>query len=435
MMTFSRFLRRDPQHRPFMFATGIEGSYPTIRDKDGKKKRVDEFEKTGHYKHWKQDFALVKELGIPFLRYGPPYYKVHLAPGKYDWNFVDDTFGRIKELGITPIADLCHFGLPDWLESFQNPEFPHHFAEYAAAFAKRFPWVALFTPVNEIRITCEFSALAGFWNEREKSDRAYVKAVENCARANILAEEAILKVQPEAVFIQSEATGYFHAKSPKALTRTHFLNQRRFLSLDLCYGHDVSGSMHEYLLANGMKPQDYQWFLEHGQRLTPTCVMGNDYYASNEHLVSPGDGPIEQAGPVYGYYILTRQYFDRYKLPVMHTETNQLGASDAVRWLNNQWLCLIKLKEDGVPLVGFTWYGLLDQVDWDSALREDAGHVNCLGLYDLNRKIHPVGEAYRELIKEWRNILPMESRRLDLSPIIDMDRYVPPQHPGPANVD
>ena len=34
---------------PFLFATGIENSYPTILGPDGKTLRVDEMAKTGHY--------------------------------------------------------------------------------------------------------------------------------------------------------------------------------------------------------------------------------------------------------------------------------------------------------------------------------------------------------------------------------------------------
>jgi hypothetical protein len=45
-------------------------------------------------------------------------------------------------------------------------------------------------------------------------------------------------------------------------------------------------------------------------------------------------------------------------------------------------------------VVGFTWYSLLHQVDWDSALRDDAGHINQLGLFDLDRNMMPVGKAY-----------------------------------------
>jgi beta-glucosidase/6-phospho-beta-glucosidase/beta-galactosidase len=119
-----------------MFATGIENSYPTIALPNGDVKRVDEMAKCRHYDRWREDFELVKELGISFLRYGPPYYSTHLAPDQYDWGFADETFSSLKELGITPIADLCHFGVPDWLENFQNPDFPRFFAEYARAFAE-----------------------------------------------------------------------------------------------------------------------------------------------------------------------------------------------------------------------------------------------------------------------------------------------------------
>src|ERR1051325_3401286 len=99
---------RSVQPRQFMFATGIENSYPTIELPNGNTKRVDEMEKCRHYQHWRDDFSLVKELDIEFLRYGPPYYSTHTGPGKYDWDFADETFNALHDQGITPIADLCH---------------------------------------------------------------------------------------------------------------------------------------------------------------------------------------------------------------------------------------------------------------------------------------------------------------------------------------
>ena len=139
-----------------MFATGIENSYPTISLPDGRTKRVDEMEKCNHYQCWEQDFELVRELGIEFLRYGPPYYRTHLGPGKYDWEFSDMAFSKLNELGIKPIADLCHFGVPDWIGSFQNTDWPRLFAAYAKAFIEHYPWVRFVTPINEIHIAATF---------------------------------------------------------------------------------------------------------------------------------------------------------------------------------------------------------------------------------------------------------------------------------------
>lgn len=389
----------------FMFATGIENSYPNILLPDGTIKRVDEMEKTGHYEQWERDFELVKEMKIEFLRYGPPYYKTHLGPGKYDWSFTDATFNRLKELNITPLVDLCHFGVPDWLGNFQNPDFPFHFAEYAAAFATRFPYLQFYTPVNEIFIAAMFSAQYGWWNERLSSDRAFVTALKNLSKANVMAMHAILKIQPDATFIQSESTEYFHATEPSALPLARFLNQKRFLSLDLTYGYPINVTMYEYLLQNGMTKSEYHWFSQN--QVKARCIMGNDYYVTNEHLVHP-DGSTQASGEVFGYYVLTSQYYRRYKLPIMHTETN-IKMPACKEWLLKQWANLHRLKQDGVPIVGFTWYSLLHQVDWDSALRNDAGNVNELGLYDLNRNIMPVGAAYKHLIEEWKDILLEES--------------------------
>lgn len=394
----------------FMFATGIENSYPTITLPGGGSFRVDEMAKTDHYDHWREDFQLVSELGIAHLRYGPPYYTTHLGPGRYDWSFADETFAALRELEITPIVDLCHFGVPDWVGDFQNPDWPWHFAEYSKAFAGRFPWARFYTPVNEIFVAATFSAEFGWWNERLASDRAFVTALKHLCQANVLAMGAIIEQRADATFIQSEASQYYHAEDPGCESRAGFLNDKRFLALDLTYGYPVSVGMYEYLLDHGMTRDEYHWFGKH--HVKAHCVMGTDYYVTNEHLVH-ADGSTSPSGDLFGYYILTRQYFGRYRLPVMHTETN-FREPDAVHWLQKQWANAVELKQEGVPIVGFTWYSLTDQVDWDTALRENAGRVNPLGLYDLNRRIRPVGEAYRTLIRQWKEILPTGSLALTL---------------------
>jgi hypothetical protein len=139
--------------------------------------------------------------------------------------------------------------------------------------------------------------------------------------------------------------------------------------------------------------------------------LGTDYYQTNEHRVW-ADGTTSGSGEVFGYAEITRQYFDRYKLPVMHTETNLAEGpkgDEAVLWLWKEWANLLRLRNDGIAVVGFTWYSLTDQVDWDSALRENNGRVNPLGLYDLDRNPRAVGRAYKTLIANWKNLLPTQS--------------------------
>ncbi|HLL29575.1 MAG TPA: hypothetical protein VK403_01135, partial [Allosphingosinicella sp.] len=84
----------------------------------------------------------------------------------------------------------------------------------------------------------------------------------------------------------------------------------------------------------------------------------------------------------------------------------------AVDWLWKEWANVLRVRNTGVPVVGFTWYSLTDQVDWDTALRETNGNVNPLGLYDLDRNIRAVGTAYKKLISDWRDVLPASSHCL-----------------------
>jgi beta-glucosidase/6-phospho-beta-glucosidase/beta-galactosidase len=401
-----------------MFATGIENSIPTI---DNGRTRIDQMESCGHYRHWRLDFDCVEELGLQYLRYGPPLHTTYLGPGWHDWAFADPTLENLRRRGIVPIVDLCHFGVPDWIGDFQNPDFPQLFALYAGAFAERYPWVQLYTPVNEMFVCAVFSAMYGWWNEQLKSDRAFVTALKHLVKANVMAMIEILKRRPDAIFVQSESSEYFHADSPAAIHEAELRNRWRFLSLDLNYGNRVNSDMYEYLLENGMSREEYNWFLTH--RLKQHCILGNDYYITNEHRVF-ADGHSEASGEVFGYSEITRQYYERYGLPIMHTETNMKEGptgQEAVQWLWKEWANVLRIRNVGIPTVGFTWYSLTDQMDWDTALRQRNDRVHPVGLYDLDRNIRPVGLAYKKLIADWRELLPASSHCL-IVPIAPLPR-------------
>src|SRR5205085_7484902 len=72
-----------------------------------------------------------------------------------------------------------------------------------------------------------------------------------------------------------------------------------------------------YLLDNGMTREQYHWFANN--QVKARCVMGTDYYITNEHLVTE-DGRVEPSGEIFGYYVITHQYYQRYGLPVRSEE-------------------------------------------------------------------------------------------------------------------
>lgn len=379
----------------FMFATGVECSYPTL---DHGRWRMDEMAACGHYRYWPKDLELVRRLGVRYLRYGPPLHLINPRRGCYDWGFFDEIAGEMRRMGVIPIVDLCHFGLPDWLENFQNPETPHALADYARAFAQRYDWVRFYTPVNEMYVCAKLSALLGLWNEQARDERAFVTAVRHLAKANVLMMRAIAAERPDAIFVNSESGEFFQSccPDPNLCKIADFENERRFLALDLLYAHPVRDDMRDYLFEHGMPPEEYAWFMR--QDVGKRAILGVDYYEWNEKLVD-AEGHIQALGELFGWHVIVEQYYRRYRRPMMHTETNCLDARDAPRWLWRQWHNVQLMRRSGVPIVGFTWYSLTDQVDWDIALREPLGNVDPVGLFDLNRDPRPVGLAYRHLIR------------------------------------
>jgi beta-glucosidase/6-phospho-beta-glucosidase/beta-galactosidase len=379
----------------FIFATGIECSVPTI---EGGRWRRDQLAETEHYRYWRKDLELTRSLGLKYLRYGFPIHLTFLGEAKYDWSFSDAVCQGMIELGIIPIIDLVHFGLPDWLENFQNPTAPELLADYAGAFAERYPWIRFYTPVNEIYVTAKMSTLEGAWNEQIKTEGAYVTATKHLAKASQLMMTAVLKARPDAVFINSESSEFYQPCCPdKDIQRiAWFENQRRFLATDLLYSHEVEPDVRSYLRDNGLTDEEYSWFMNN----TPAqrSVLGVDYYEWNEKLIN-SDGRPERLGELFGWYVVTQQYYDRYRLPLMHTETNTPDSAEAPNWLLRQWHNVQLIRKGGVPVIGFTWYSLQDQVDWNIGLSEALGNVFPVGLFDLNREPRAVAQAYKYLVE------------------------------------
>jgi beta-glucosidase/6-phospho-beta-glucosidase/beta-galactosidase len=391
---------RESSKTGFIFATGIECSYPTT---ERGRWRRDEMEATGHYELWPRDFELSRELGITHIRYGPPLHLIFAGPGRFDWSWCDEPMRDMEQFGPEPIVDLCHFGVPTWLGDFQNEEIVPALTEYATSFARRYPWVRFYTPINEMYVCARMSALQGMWNEQRCDEGSFVRAAVNLASACIHMTRAIVQERADAIFINSESGEFSQSccPDPEIQRIADFDNERRFLPLDLIYSHEVSPAMRDCLCTHGISDERYAWFM--ANKPPRRTVLGVDYYEWNEKLIDR-DGKVRALGELFGWYVIATQYWERYRRTMMHTETNRTDAADAPRWLWRQWHNVQLLRSAGVPIIGFTWYSLTDQVDWDHAIEDALGHVYPVGLFDLNRDPRAVGLSYKHLIDMHRDL-------------------------------
>jgi beta-glucosidase len=373
----------------FVVASGIECSAPVIAGGI----RQDELRKTGHWDRVEEDLGLVASTGITHLRYGIPFHVVAADPRRFDWSWTDRAMAAHRASGIDPIADLLHFGLPDDLAGFGDPRLPDRYGAFAAAFAERYPWVRYYTPVNEPLISARFSAQLGWWNERRTDDRSYVAAIDGATTCAVLGMAAVRERRADAIFIQSDTCEGYTAAEPGAEMRARFLNELRFVAWDLAYGRRPGDLVTAWLADNGLGQERLDWYLANGS--SAGCIVGHDFYAGNEWLVE-ADGLVRLRDDPKGYAAQARAYHGHFGLPFMLSETNA-DAPVAEDWLATVWHDVLELRDAGLPIRGICWYGFLDHVDWDTALREVNGRVNRCGLAGLDRRLRPVGERYRRL--------------------------------------
>jgi beta-glucosidase/6-phospho-beta-glucosidase/beta-galactosidase len=141
-------MARKPGIFPTFFISGFECSTFLWKDK-GRRNLVKE---TQHDKCVREDYKLLRDLGIAVAREGIPWAFVD-KNGQYDFSSIDPMIDAMNEAEIIPIWDLCHYGYPDDLNPFSE-EFTTRFADYCRAVAQyvvpRIRGPHFVTPINEV---------------------------------------------------------------------------------------------------------------------------------------------------------------------------------------------------------------------------------------------------------------------------------------------
>jgi len=396
---------REPAH--FIWATGIEDTF--VPQTKAGHRALDEYALMGHYEHWRTDLSLLSETNVKAVRWGIPWYRVEPFHGQFDWSWTDQVIPYlVEDLKVTPIVDLMHYGCPFWLRNeFANDYYPRAVADYAAAFAERYKHlIRLFTPLNEPLVTALMCGKRGLWPPYLKEDSGYVRILLQIVRGVLNTVEALKQIDPAFIIVQVEATGLSRAirndLEPLAIEQ----QRRGYLFYDLITGSvNPDHPLFDWLLTSGAMAREIE---EIAARRIPIEILGMNFYPqwSTQQIYINRQGrlcfrPIEHDGA--GFISLIEDYYQRYRAPIMITETSALGTDEIrSRWLTESIAAVKSLRFRGIPIVGFTWFPLFTMVDWRYRLgRRPAEYYYIdLGLY----KIDPLPDGQRR----WNKTLLVE---------------------------
>ena len=385
-----------PGARDFLWAAGIENTFvPQTRPGH---RALDEYELMGHYNHWREDLGLARELGLNSMRWGVPWYRVEPESGKFDWSWTDQVIPyMVEDLKILPIIDLMHYGCPFWLKrEFANKDYPNYVARYAAEFAERYKGlIKWYTPLNEPIINSLMCGMRGLWPPYLKGESGYIRIMLQLAKGIVKTVKAIKSIDPESVMVHVEATGLTRTVREDLSSLAREEQHRGYLCYDLVSG----GLRHDHLLfswlvRNGASPDDLD---ELQQNRISLDVIGMNFYPqwSTKQLYIDKKGKLafrETEPEGDGFHELIKHYHERYQVPIMITETSAVGSDELrSRWLTSSVSMIKKLRGEGVPVIGYTWFPLFTMIDWRYRFSMEPlqDFYLELGLYRLNREQGP----------------------------------------------
>jgi beta-glucosidase/6-phospho-beta-glucosidase/beta-galactosidase len=334
---------------------------------------LNEHDLTGHSQQWREDLLRAAATGATALRYGFPWYRVNPAQGVFDWSWTDEVVEfLVKRVKLNVIVDLVHYGAPVWLAgSFIDPDFATAIAEYAQAVATRYQGaIGAYTPLNEPLVTASFCGLRGIWPPYREGDDGWAAVVVSVMAGVQGAIRAIREADGRAEIVHVEAVQVYQTQDPSLDAEVRLWARRAQVPTRLLLGHV------------GPDDEDWTWLVRHGvdpasledlrQSAQRPDVLGLNYYpelSSREIVRLDGtavhvavDGGLE---PLVGEL---RRAHVAYGLPLMVTETAVEGDADKQSaWVDELVAGLIDLRVEGLPVVGLTWWPLMDFVDWSWA--------------------------------------------------------------------
>lgn len=360
----------------------------------------DQLQRNGHTSRI-DDLERIAALGIRTLRY--PVLWESVAPqgiDKANWSWVDERLGKLRELGIQPIAGLCHHGSGPRHTNLLKRSFIEGLEEFAHAVAERYPWIEAYTPVNEPLTTARFSALYGYWYPHIRDDSSFLCAVVMQCLATVRAMRVVRSVNAAAKLIQTEDFGRT-TSTPALDYQAQHENHRRFLSIDLLTGRvDPNHPLYGFLVDHGVDANDLVHFRDHS---CPPDVLGLNYYVTSDRFLDEhvgrypkcyqgGNGrqayadveSVRVAGQsLTGHLELLRTLWQRYRIPLAITEVH-LGSSreEQLRWFLEAYRAANLAHNEKIDIRAITLWALLGSFDWNTLVTNDAGHYEP-GAFDI----------------------------------------------------
>ncbi len=323
------------------------------------------------YNRWEEDVDLAASLGLNAYRFSVEWARVEPEEGLFD----DDELGhyegivdRCRELGLSPIVTFNHFTAPHWFAmrgGWLDPDAPALFARYCRVVADRFgDRIGFAVTLNEPNITrmLTWMDLPPFVRELEAA------TLEACnVHAGVPRYRLSNVMLPEEIEEFAEGMEAGHRAGKAAIKE---------VCPDLPVGLSIA-VMDDRVVGDDSSVRDRKRVECYGRWLG--LAREDDFVGVQNYEAIPYDGagevkpdpgvPLNSMGSAIDPTSLAgavRYVHDEAGVPIMVTEHGLCHEDDSLRvgFIPPAIAGLREVMDEGVPVIGYMHWSLLDNFEW-----------------------------------------------------------------------
>ena len=372
-----------------------------------------------HYHHYKEDVALMAEIGLQAYRFSISWPRVLPegtgAANEKGLDFYDRLVDELLAKNIQPCATLFHWDMPQALYdrgSWRNPDIAEYFAEYAGLMARRLgDRIPCWMTFNEMCVVINCGHVPNsFHAPGEELDRTgALKVLKGMLLSHGRGVEALRAALPKTAQIGLAHCGVMNFPASDSAEDVEATRQSMFgvpddngsdlhsagIYLDpvffgkytddvlTYFGEDVPPlSPEEGTLIS--QPIDFLGINLYWGRCVGAGADGKPETRPHEPLgYTDFDWPIT---PEALYWSVTLMH-ERYGVPIMITENGmsnddrvdangKVHDKERIEFLSSYLRELRRAADEGVPLLGYMQWSLMDNFEWAEGCSQRFGLIH-----------------------------------------------------------
>lgn len=408
-------------------AWGEDGKCPSIWDAAGPRIKNNETCHTAcdHYHRYKEDVALMRELGLKSYRFSVSWCRVMPEKGKTNPRGLAFYKSLVKELrsaNIEPLCTLYHWDLPQWAQDeggWKNDKIQDWYLDYVRAVVDALSddvqyWMTFNEPQMFIMGGYVSGTTAPFKREFFSFRRHHLRNMLLCHGKAVRLIREIAKTPPKIGLAMASTTYIPDTESDEDLEKAKDYSFEHMIGegSNSLYMDPIGLGKASKMLKRNLSAEDLKIISE------PIDFIGvNVYQPSNGMINKKGYNTDELPKTMMGWvidgrclYWTIRQYWERYHIPIMVTENGMAnpdtaGADgrvhDSIRseFLDSFISNMKRAVDEGIPVLGYQHWSIMDNFEWTEGYAPRFGLVY-VDYGTQERTIKDSGYHYAEIIRE-----------------------------------